>query len=122
MTRTETIRNLEKRYHVHIDRDFFYMPLSGERCEDFKIYTRDGCCWDKVIGYRSLIATLARDKASLLRIAKGEEETTLDDSTIPHLEHKKPIKLSAEEYYEMQSAFGTGTTVVNVLTGQKYRL
>ena len=72
MTNPETIKTLEKRYHVHIDREFFYMPLSGERCEDFKIYTLDGCCWDKVIGYRSLIRTLADDKDALKRIANGE--------------------------------------------------
>ena len=120
MTAIETIRNLEKRYHVHIDREFFYMPLSGERCEDFKIYSADGCCWDKVIGYRSLIRTLAEDKDALKRIANREE--TLDDSTIPHLKATKTPHLSPEDFYEMQSAFGTGTTVVNVLTSEKYAL
>ena len=118
MTRTETIRNLEKRYHVHIDREFFYLPLSCERCEDFKIYTRDGCCWDKVIGYRSLIRTLADDKEALLRIAKGEKY----EDPMPYVEHAKTPDLSPEERYEMESAFGRGTTVVNVLTGERITL
>lgn len=30
-------------------------------------------------------------------------------------------KLSAEERYEMRAAFGPGQTVVNVLTGRRYR-
>ena len=69
MTNINTIRNLENRYHVNITREFFWMPLTGEEKEDFKIYTLDGCCWDKVIGYRSLICTLSRDKDALKRIA-----------------------------------------------------
>lgn len=68
MTSPETIRKLEDRYMVHIDRDFFWNPLTAEEKEDFKVYTLDGCCWDKVIGYRSLVHTLATDKAHLLKI------------------------------------------------------
>ena len=68
MTNHETIKMLEKRYNVHITRDFFYDPLSRKEYEDFKIYTADGCCWDKVIGYRSLVHTLASDKESLKHI------------------------------------------------------
>jgi len=33
----------------------------------------------------------------------------------------KPRKPSAEEMFEMRAAYGTGKTVVNILTGQKYR-
>jgi len=69
MTNYETIKKLEKHYHVHIDRDTFWNPLTQEEKEDFKIYTLDGCCWDKVIGYRSLIHTLAEDKDALRRLA-----------------------------------------------------
>ena len=68
MTSRETIKKLENRYHVHIDRETFYDPLWRKECEDFKIYTHDGCCWDKVIGYRSLVHTLAEDKEHLLKI------------------------------------------------------
>ena len=70
MTKTETIKSLEKRYNVHIDRDTFYGVFSGKEHETFHIYSADGCCWDKVIGYRSLVKTLAEDKDSLNRIAK----------------------------------------------------
>lgn len=69
MTKYETIKNLEKRYHVHITRDTFWNPLTQQEQEDFHIYTMDGCCWDKVIGYRSLIRTLVNDKVALLRMA-----------------------------------------------------
>ena len=50
----------------------YRMPVlqgKDEEKEDFKIYSLDGCCWDKVIGYRSLIATLKEDKEALKRIA-----------------------------------------------------
>ena len=74
MTSRETIKKLENRYLVHIDRDTFWNPLTAEEKEDFKIYTLDGCCWDKVIGYRSLIHTLATDKEHLLKIGKKYKE------------------------------------------------
>lgn len=73
MTKYETIKNLEKRYHVVITRDTFFDPLSRRECEDFHIYSKDGCCWDKVIGYRSLIRTLVEDKVALRRLAGLEE-------------------------------------------------
>ena len=70
MTNYSTIKALEERYMVHIDRDTFWNPLTLTDGEDFKIYTLDGCCWDKVIGYRSLVHTLATDKENLLKIGK----------------------------------------------------
>ena len=73
MTRQSTIKALEKRYHVHIERETFFDPFYRRECEDFKIYSLDGCCWDKVIGYRSLIRTLVRDKDALRRLAGLEE-------------------------------------------------
>ena len=69
MTNYETIKKLEKRYHVVITRETFFDPLYRRECEDFHIYSKDGCCWDKVIGYRSLIRTLAEDKDALRRLA-----------------------------------------------------
>ena len=71
MTSPETIKKLEKRYGVKITRDIIYYPFpwNADPKEDFHIYTMDGCCWDKVVGYRSLVATLARDKVSLRRLA-----------------------------------------------------
>ena len=84
MTSYETIKMLEKRYHVHIDRDTFFDPLWRRECEDFKVYSMDGCCWDKVIGYRSLIHMLATDKEALKRIASREE--VLDDTKMPQIE------------------------------------
>ena len=74
MTKPETIKTLEKRYHVHIDREFYYPPFpwGDETWESFYVYSKDGCCWDKIIGYRSLVRTLARDKDALKRIADGE--------------------------------------------------
>lgn len=86
MTKLETIKTLEKRYLVYINRDTFWNPLTNREIEDFKIYTLDGCCWDKVIGYRSLIHCLVSDKKSLLKIGKEymknhpEFEVTFDST------------------------------------------
>ena len=70
MVNTETIKNLERRYHVHINKEVSYGPWwnGGKVNELFKVYSADGCHWDSVIGYRSLIHTLAEDKESLNRI------------------------------------------------------
>ena len=69
MTKYETIKTLEKRYHCQIQRSTFYNPISGQEQESFIIYSLDGCCWDKVIGYRSLVRTLVEDKVPLRRLA-----------------------------------------------------
>lgn len=70
MTKPETIKKLEKRYHCKIDQNWDYKrwPYKGE-FEYFHIYSLDGCHWDCVIGYRSLIKTLVEDKDALRRLA-----------------------------------------------------
>ena len=71
MTKHSTIKALEERYHVHIERDEYLAPYyTGEVRESFHIYSGDGDCWDKVLGYKSLVRTLARDKEALKRLAK----------------------------------------------------
>lgn len=69
MTRPETIKKLEKRYNCHIDREWGYYkyPFSGEY-EMFKVYSKDGCHWSTVIGYRSLIKELVESKDALRRL------------------------------------------------------
>ncbi len=57
-----TRKNLEARYNCRISIDRF--------CGLFRIYSMDGCPWDKAGSYRALISTLAKDKESLKRIAE----------------------------------------------------
>ena len=73
MTKYETIKALEKRYHCHINRDTFFDPLYRKEFESFSIYSSDGWCWGKVIGYRALIRTLVKDKLELMRLANLDE-------------------------------------------------
>lgn len=68
--KSETISALEKRYKVFIDPDEFYDPLIRQRKTMYRIYSADNCHWDTVVGYPSLVKTLAEDKASLSRIAQ----------------------------------------------------
>ena len=71
MTKPETIKNLEKRYNVRIERSTFLGAYySNVERESFRIYSGDGCCWDNVIGYRSLVKTLAEDREALKRLAR----------------------------------------------------
>ena len=65
MTSRETIKTLENRYNVFIERNTFWNPLTRHERESFNVYSSDGCCWDKVIGYRSLIKALAEGKKFL---------------------------------------------------------
>ena len=44
------------------------------------------------------------------------------ESLKKYRESQKNHKPSAEELYEMRAAFGTGTTVVDVITGRRIRL
>ena len=83
MTKIETIKALEKKYHVHIDRDFFYGPYySDVQHESFKIYSADGCCWDKVIGYRSLVRSLADGKKGLEELANAHKVKIVCDNKV----------------------------------------
>ena len=70
MTKTETIKTLEKRYKVHIDKDEYWDFWGQREAESFKIYSADGCKWSNVLGYRSLVHTLKEDKEKLMRIAR----------------------------------------------------
>ena len=70
MTKTETIKDLEKKYNVHIERYTYWNGICGEEREGFVLYSADGCRWDNVLGYRSLRSTLKEDKESLKRIAE----------------------------------------------------
>ena len=69
MTQLATIKKLEERYHVHICKEEFMAPFSDTIREKFTVWSADGCPWDNVIGYRSLISMLKEDKASLARLA-----------------------------------------------------
>lgn len=78
MTNKATIKNLETRYNVFIERNTFYNPLTMEDRESFNVYSSDGCCYDKVIGYRSLVRTLSENKKFLTSLPKCERYDSAD--------------------------------------------
>ena len=98
MTKPETIKALEKKYHVHIDKDYYTGPYYDTQLkESFKIYSMDGCKWDNVNGYRSLVKTLAEDREALLKIAQSHKVTLM-------CERKKLATLfkdEVEDYMEL---------------------
>ena len=73
MTKPETVKKLEERYHCHITKETRYRPYpwSGEY-ELFCIYSMDNCHWETVIGYHTLVKELADSKDALRRLANLE--------------------------------------------------
>ena len=96
MTKKETIRNLEKKYHVIIDKDISYGPFSNEPNENFKIYSADRSCFDHVIGYRSLVRTLSESKKFLAQLAKDYVVRIVSDNRVI----AEVPEIDAEKYLE----------------------
>lgn len=68
-------KQLEKTYGITIADDSFYNPLKGRFVKAYKIYSADGCVWEK--GLRSLAAIKAECetwKEQLLKIKRIKEE------------------------------------------------
>lgn len=65
MTRAQ----LEKKYGIKIANDSYYNPIRDKVVKLYKIYSADGCCWEK--GLRTLKAVEAECKtweSQLLKI------------------------------------------------------
>ncbi len=65
MSRTQ----LEKKYGIKIADDSYYNPIRDKVIKLYKIYSADGCCWEK--GLRTLKAVEAECKtweSQLLKI------------------------------------------------------
>ena len=58
------------------------------------------------------------DREATTKARREENEKSFAE----YREKMKNYKPSAEELYEMRCAFGAGTTVVDIITGQKIRL
>lgn len=65
--------------------------------------------------------TYITDKVDV-EATKAARDREVSQSIAEYKESMKNHIYSAEELYEMRSAFGAGTTVVNVLTGQQITL
>ncbi len=65
---------LEKKYGVKVvSEGFFYNPLTGKSVETFKMYSADGCCWEKGLSRKGVKAECEKWGKELLEIKKGEE-------------------------------------------------
>ena len=66
-----TKRQLEQRYNIRIADDSYISPINGRFVKAYKIYSADGCCWEK--GLRNLKAVKAECeqwKTALVTIAE----------------------------------------------------
>ena len=52
-----TRKQLEQKYSIRIADDSYVNPISGRFVRAYKIYSADGCCWEK--GLRNLKAVKA---------------------------------------------------------------
>lgn len=50
------LEKMEKKYGIKIVDDSYYHPMTGKYYKRYKIYTADGCSWEKGLSYRSLQA------------------------------------------------------------------
>lgn len=67
-------KTIEKKYGVKvvID-DIYYSPFTGKSRELFKMYSADGCCWEKGLSREGVKKEVAEWGDSLLKIKKNVE-------------------------------------------------
>lgn len=63
---------------------------------------------------------MVTDKASVEATTAAARDKEVSESLAEYRKNARPV--SEEERMEMQAAFGKGTTVVNILTGEKTEL
>lgn len=51
----KTIQQLENKYGIYITDDSFFDIFSGKIRKQYKIFTADGCSWEKGLSWRSLL-------------------------------------------------------------------
>ena len=96
----------------------------GDFCTGHSIYSWDyGRTWrwasnDSVVPVDVLDAFPAIN----YNRAKQIQEREVEVSSFLAAYRKNPPKHTAEDLYEMRAAFGVGTVVVNVITGQRTQL
>ncbi len=71
-----TIERLKKKYGARVvSEGFYYNPFLGRSIETFKVYSADGCCWDKgFTTLKSVEAMCKNDAEALLEIKAYADE------------------------------------------------
>lgn len=64
------ITRLETKYGIKVVLDTIYNPLSGRTLKRYKIYTADGCPWDKGLSYQRLLKECTIYGETFLKIKK----------------------------------------------------
>ena len=72
---TRGFKTLEKTYGIRVvSEGFYYNPLTGRSRETFKIYSADGCCWEKGLGRKAVKAECEEWSRQLLAIKNRRAE------------------------------------------------
>lgn len=70
------IERLEKKYGITVvSEGHHYNFHTGRSLETFKVYSADGCCWDKGLTKKGLQVMCKADHDALLKIKKNEERS-----------------------------------------------
>ena len=101
------------------------ITLTTETGVKFEAYTDDKGVirWpeNKRVPFDDLLERngISRETRALCAAARAEETKAVLKN---YRRRQRRVKPSAEEMFEMRAAFGTGTTVVNVITGRRTKL
>lgn len=70
------IERLEKKYGITVVSEGHHFNIYTNRAvETFRVYSADGCCWDKGLTRKGLQAMCKNDHEALLSIKKNEERS-----------------------------------------------
>ena len=66
---TKGFKELENKYGIKVvSEGYYYYPQLGRSVESFKIYSADGCCWEKGLSRKGVKAECEEWAGHLLKI------------------------------------------------------
>lgn len=108
---------------------FWIRSAQEEACAAREKFYKDAYVEDNVVRWKSngriphddMLEKMEYMGCEFDRIKSNEVRDQEDAAALAKLRNQKS-RHSAEELHEMRAAFGTGATVVNILTGEKIHL
>lgn len=67
-------KTIEKKYGIKVTHDYYDWLINNKEVEKFRIYTADGCLWDKGLTRAGVKMVVEHDAPSLLAIKKNEAQ------------------------------------------------
>ncbi len=67
-------KTIEKKYGIKVTHDYYDWLLGDKQVEKFRVYTADGCLWDRGLTRAGVKMMVEHDAPSLKAIKKDERE------------------------------------------------